>query len=136
MKFIRTTGYCNKHCLICKRKNRLKRILKQDICHAYRFHGIVIKEGVRCCYKHFDKTGFLKSAEYYKIPTSLSTADKLEKNTLKNIIEPDNCKSIFEKFRNIKQLSSQTCKEITGWSIEKFIEFSSFIKIKKTEGII
>ncbi|RMZ94264.1 hypothetical protein BpHYR1_017795 [Brachionus plicatilis] len=83
------------------------------------------KKGSRCCGIHLENDSNLKKDLFKIIPTKLveherQIFDMFEYLELKE-------KTIFEKFKDISTLYEKHCKEITGWSKEKFISLSKYI---------
>ncbi|RNA30700.1 Zinc finger 62 like [Brachionus plicatilis] len=75
--------------------------------------------------KKKDNDGFLsKNQNCSFIASFLFCVPKKKFKGSKSFFE----KSIFEKFKDISTLDEKHCKEITGWSKEKFISFSKYIK--------
>jgi hypothetical protein len=136
MIYIETARNSHRKCTICNNPFNLKRIKKSDRLTAYKRFKKLIKDGTRACINHLDESGFLKKSEYMMIPTKSKLFDKKIKQSMEEMVDNDDCESIFDKFRNVKELSNETCKEITGWSFKQFIEFSKYINLpKKTRGI-
>ena len=136
MIFIETARSSHRKCTICNSRFNLKSIKKSDRLTAYKKFKKLIKHETRVCIKHLDEIGFLKKSEYKIIPTKSKLFDKKIKQSMDEMVDHDDCESIFDKFRNIKELSNETCKEITGWSFKQFLEFSKYINLpKKTRGI-
>jgi hypothetical protein len=136
MIFIETARSSHRKCTICNSRFNLKSIKKSDRLTAYKKFKKLIKHETRVCIKHLDESGFLKKSEYKIIPTKSKLFDKKIKQSMDEMVNHDDCESIFDKFRNIKELSNETCKEITGWSFKQFLEFSKYINLpKKTRGI-
>ena len=136
MIYIETARSSHRKCTICNSRLNLKSIKKSDRLTAYKKFKKLIKHETRVCIKHLDESGFLKKSEYKIIPTKSKLFDKKIKQSMDEMVDHDDCESIFDKFRNIKELSNETCKEITGWSFKQFLEFSKYINLpKKTRGI-
>lgn len=130
---IPTANCSHGSCFICKERNRsLHRIKKQDIIHAYVNHSIYIKDHSRCCDAHYDENGLIRKEEFFIIPTreqahSLKDVEMLEMLSAKH-------SNVFERFKDIKYLEDEHCKQITGWSKDEFIRFSEYIvSIHNTE---
>lgn len=118
----------HRFCFVCLKKdssNRLKSLNFESIIYGYKTHKIFIKKGSRCCRIHLDKNYNLKKDLFKILPTKLIECD----NQILNMLDSQELKeeTIFQKFKDTSTLDEKHCKEITGWSKEKFITFSKFI---------
>ena len=85
----------------------------------------MIKHHARCCRAHLDNNGLIKKDEFINIPTR---PKYLHPKTIDmfTVLFKD-VETIFEKFKNMDLIEEDFCLDITGWSKNKFIEFSGFI---------
>ena len=137
------TATCSKQCyFICKRvsNNGLGRVNKISRAFAFFQKNIDINLQSVCCFYHFDDFGLLSEENLNNIPTiskyySREELDFLRDSLIKSKAPSTSFHQTFDKFRNIKYLSNNTCLQITGWTKQQFIEFCNHIKsVKKTKG--
>lgn len=138
MALLKSSFYSShKYCFICRRKYRYKfkvpcklfNLKDRDIINIWLKHGISLRRGVRCCGKHLDKNGFIKSDQIPKIPLIYKQVSEQEffmVTYLKSVcLKPKQL--IIDEFRDIDTLSEETCIKITGWPKKQFIQFSTLI---------
>lgn len=130
MPLIKTARSWHGRCFICGRRSGLHRIQKRSIIDAYKYHKIIVKEHARCCSRHFDENRLIKKDHLIKIQTSL----KYYSNHTKIILESFfiTSEKIFDKFKNMKDVSDKECFEITRWTKQQFMEFCNYIKSVKS----
>lgn len=127
-RLIKTAKSCHDYCFICKKSRkflRLHKIKEKSIVEAYSKHKLYIKQHARCCKKHLDYNGLIKSSVFDKIPFEYKEHSSHESMFLGLI--SDQKKGVFECFNDIEDLSNEHCLKITGWSKAEFLEFSKYI---------
>ena len=113
-------------CFICRDKNRpLKTVKKRDIIYAYCKHKIYIKNHARCCDAHYDENGFIRKEEFDIIPTTNKLYDQ-QYVRMFDVLSRSN-ENVFEQFQKIHSIQEDHCKQITGFTKNKFLEFSDYI---------
>ena len=131
------TAYTShKKCLVCYNDKGLHRVKPESIMNAYLNHGLIIKNGARCCDDHLDSNDIIKDEEYNHIITKDMTYDKDFKLVLDACLEASkkinyflkDSSGIFDKFKNLATLDETLCYKITGWTKEQFANFSKLIK--------
>jgi len=127
MTSVQTALSSHSACFICRERHRsLHRIKKKDVIHAYKSHKIYIKHHARVCDAHFDDDGLIRKEEFSAIPTKniIYSQDTIKMfDTLCQTNE-----SLFDQFRNIKNLEEEHCMKITNLTKRQFFEFSEFIE--------
>ncbi len=122
-----STALCSHtFCFICRSPQKpLRRVKKQDIVHAYVYNRIFLKHHARVCNLHVGENGLIRKEEFSRVPTK-----NLEQNaeTIKmfDLLARRN-ENRFEQFRDVRYLSDECCRDLTGWSKEVFLEFSKNI---------
>lgn len=129
MPLIKTARSWHGRCFICGRKSGLHRIKKQSVLDAYIFYKIIIKEHARCCSRHFDENRLIKLDHISNIPTSLRYYSCHSKLILDSLSLTS--VGIFDKFKNMNNVTEKECYEITRWTKDKFNEFCKYIKSVK-----
>lgn len=115
-------------CFICKRSNkrvRLHKVKLPSIRIAFNKFKILIKHHARCCNTHLDINGLIKMDEFNNIPTKTKYLHPKTKDLFIAIFR--DVDTFFEKFRDIDLIDDEFCLDTTGWTKNKFIEFSSYI---------
>lgn len=136
-KIIKTTFSAHHKCFVCNRKhttkNRLKNVCKESLIQSYKKHRIFIKKDSRCCKKHLDNNGLLKTEIYESLKTKYEYFDPQSFKIISELLKKE--KTVFEKFEDIDTLDENDCIKITGWTKEFFVRFSKFISsIYNTDG--
>jgi len=126
MPLIKTARSWHGRCFICGRKSGLHRIQKQSLLDAYINYKIIVKEHARCCSRHLDEKRLIKLDHFRNIKTSL----RYYSNHSKIILDSLSAKNegVFDKFKNINNVTEEECYEITRWTKNQFIQFCNFIK--------
>jgi hypothetical protein len=135
---IETASSYHDQCFICKRKTssraRLRKIRKESVIKAYLEHKILLKHHSRCCSEHLDENGLIIPRIFSMIPTKPKYYSKQAKIML-NALDELKSKNVFDKFKDIAELTEAHCFKITRWSKDQFIRFSNFItSIYQTDG--
>ena len=138
----------NKKCLVCARKTnnkrKLNRITQKTISLIFIKYRILISSGSRICGSHLDKiSGEILENEIKKIPTKferfngklvglLDCLTKVSKECFEKEKEYIKKKTIFDSFKNIDNLTNETCQKICGWSRQTFLDFCKHITRVRT----
>lgn len=132
MVLINIAGSHHGSCFICKRKTSLHKVRSESITYAYKKHNLLIKHHARCCVRHLDRKGLIKTDQFEFIPTYIAKKIKI---WLENKDYLSNHSGIFDDFKNIASLSEDHCFRITRWTREEFIRFSKYItSVNDTAG--
>lgn len=134
-KYVLTAASHHGRCFICNRTGKLHRINPKSINYGYVNHRIFIKYHARCCRLHLDETKMIKPEEYFLIPTSPQPVNNQTKIMIDLFLSSSEQSGIFDRFKNLTQITDEECFRITRWSREKFMLVCDFIKsIKDTSG--
>lgn len=126
--YLRMAYSSHHYCLICTRiKKSLHQVKAASIARAYLEYEIVIKQGSRCCRRHLDELGLIKTDDFHFIKTSFELFDKQTVFMLNCLRDSHNNCGIFDKFKNMATLDEEQCYKITRWSKIQFITFSKYI---------
>ena len=133
---IQTASSHHGRCFVCKSRGVLRRINPKSVCFAYVNQKILIKYHSRCCARHLDEHGIIRNEDLMLIPTTAKYYDFQTKMMLDSLEIPEPSQlGIFDRFKDMNNVTEEECFQITNWSKEKFIEFSKYIKnIKNSSG--
>lgn len=116
-----------------------KVISNEGIIDIYLKLKILISFGSRCCSSHLTEGGFLKDEFFnqigiYKHETKINKKDM---ETFFKSVDSNNKKtnSIFARFGDLKNLSSELCSSITNLTKDEFIFLCNEIKSLKNSSI-
>jgi hypothetical protein len=95
-------------CIICRRKTSLHKVKQESIVFAFNNHKILIKHHARCCVRHLDRNGYIKTDQFSFILTQDAQNNKSIKIQLKDMEFLCVKSGIFDEFKNMASLSEET----------------------------
>ena len=135
---IETASSNHSQCFICKRKKssriRLCRIRKESVIFAYLEHKVIIKHHSRCCSDHLDENGLIITSLFANVLTKAKFYNK-QTIIMLDALKKIKSKNVFDKFKDMAELTESHCFKITRWSKVQFERFSNFItSTYRTDG--
>lgn len=127
-------SFSNSTCIVCREpaSTRMKRINYTHASDVFYSRGMIVKPGTRACQHHFDSQNKLRETDVLLIRVesnfTLMSSQEIAR-FFREIRKHKSTKSIYwDHFRNLKELSQEVCKDITGFDLIQFGRLVNYAK--------